>query len=159
MDHRRTLASEGPLGNALPSSSLPVPSSAMKKPPARLGGSRMSMLPVASNAYNQNILGVTGGGGGGGNPPSSQQQQQYYQQPQHQQQSHGRMSTASGGGGAGGMGLSRSSSQEQLNGRRSTVTNGGGMGMMSSGKVDGGMYGRTSNVRAPPGRWVRFPFL
>ncbi|WWD22032.1 hypothetical protein CI109_106520 [Kwoniella shandongensis] len=44
MDLRRgTLASEGPIGNALPSSSIPVPSSAVKKPASRLGAPRPSM--------------------------------------------------------------------------------------------------------------------
>ncbi|KAK4688919.1 kinetochore protein NDC80, partial [Tremellales sp. Uapishka_1] len=42
---RRTLAAEGPAGNALPPSSLPMPPSAMKKPASRLGSARMSMIP------------------------------------------------------------------------------------------------------------------
>ena len=53
---RRTLVSEGPLGNAMGSSSL-APPSAMKKPGMRLG--RPSMIPQATG--RQSIMpGATG---------------------------------------------------------------------------------------------------
>ncbi|KAK8846723.1 hypothetical protein IAR55_005810 [Kwoniella newhampshirensis] len=75
MDPRRgTLAAEGPLGNALPSSSIPLPSSAVKKPATRLGAPRPSMaishsqvLPTTYQSSHPNVsrkAAIMGGRGG-----------------------------------------------------------------------------------------------
>lgn len=124
---RRTLASEGPLGNALPHSSIPVPSSVMKKPAVRsLAGSRMSMAPshfqtnLAANQYINRQSTMPSNGGLGMSHSSSQEGFQ-------------RRSTLAPNRGDGGH----------------------AQGTMSGSRGDGGMYGRTpQTMRSVPSRWV-----
>ena len=122
---RRTLMTEGPLGNALPHSSIPVPSSVMKKPAARtLGSSRMSMAPSQP------------------------------QVPLQTAQNPMRLSTMpSSGNLAGNTGISHSNSQEGLQRRSTLAPNRGDQGPMSGNRGDGGMYGRTpQTMRSIPSR-------
>jgi len=122
---RRTLAPEGPLGNALPHSSIPVPSSVMKKPATRtLGASRMSMAPSHSQtslapAQNTLRLSTMGNGGLGMSHSSSQE------------------------------GFQRRSTMMPNRG------DGGQQGMASASRGDGGTYGRTpQTTRSIPSRCV-----
>ncbi|RXK42235.1 hypothetical protein M231_00593 [Tremella mesenterica] len=114
---RRTLASEGPLGNALPSSAIPVPSSAIKKPPSRLGSSRLSMMPT-----------------------NSQQNLREAARSRVSSNSNHQLALPQA---VGGLGMSTSNSGHDLAGRRSTVRN----GEMSAPRGDGGFYGRTPQTQ------------
>ncbi|RSH90239.1 kinetochore-associated Ndc80 complex subunit ndc80 [Saitozyma podzolica] len=122
---RRTLASEGPLGNALPSTSIPVPSSAMKKPAmSRLGNSRMSLAPSSSIGGPASRMSSVSGATIGVSHSSSD----------------GPGAGPGASAGAGGM-------------RRSTIQPGRNEGvMMSASRGDGGIYGRTpQTTRSIPG--------
>ena len=124
---RQTLMQNGPLGNAHPSS-IPVPSSVMKKPASRVisGSSRMSMAQgTGGMAPPQSRMSVMNGGPGGGTMMAKTSSRENL---------NGRPSVAS--------------SRDNMMGRPSMATSRGGDGPFQSGsRGDGGMYGKT-------GRWV-----
>ncbi|ORY22449.1 HEC/Ndc80p family-domain-containing protein [Naematelia encephala] len=124
---RRTLMSEGPIGNALPSA-IPVPSSAMKKSAQRLGSSRMSMIP--QQAVRSSVMSSTGAEGGMALRHSASQE-------------------ALGGGARRSTLLPSRGANANSNG--GGAVEGGGM-LLSVSKPDGGIYGRTpQSNRIVPG--------
>lgn len=120
---RQTLMQNGPLGNAHPSS-IPVPSSVMKKPASRVisGSSRMSMAQgTGGMAPPQSRMSVMNGGPGGGTMMAKTSSRENL---------NGRPSVAS--------------SRDNMMGRPSMATSRGGDGPFQSGsRGDGGMYGKT----------------
>lgn len=118
--HRQTLMPNGPLGNAHGGSSLPVPSSVMKKPASRIpSNSRISIAP---------------GAGGMG---ATSMQNRVSLMP-------------GGSQGAGGATMARSTSKDNLQGRPSVATSRDGQHgrqsvatSASGNRGDGGMYGKT----------------
>jgi hypothetical protein len=131
MDVRRqTLVSNGPLGNAYGPSSLPVPSSAMKKPATRVfSGSRVSIAPGAGGmgGPSQNTTSLM--------PSGSQAAGTTMARSTSRDNVQGRASTALSSNG--------------LHGRPSVATSRGDGPVASGNRGDGGMYGRTPS-RPPP---------
>ena len=120
---RTTLMSNGPLGNGHAGSALPVPSSAIKKPAMRMGGSRMSVAPGTAGAMRTSTLGGGGAAAGGGGMTRMPSQENLQGRRSTMVSKTGADGASSANRGDGGM-YGRASSARVAPGRWVSMTNG-----------------------------------